>query len=107
MAKLFLQVCLLHPAREAVARCPECRRCFCRECVVEHDDRLVCAACLRQLAQPKSAARLRLGGVLRVGAAAAGIVIAWVCFYWLGQMLLRTPSSFHEGTVWKKTFLDE
>jgi hypothetical protein len=106
MSKLHLQVCLVHPAREAVARCPECRQHFCRECVVEHDDRLLCAACLRKLPSGETAARFRLAGVLRVGAALAGIAFLCLSFYSVGQLLLRTPSSFHEGTLWKKTFID-
>jgi hypothetical protein len=25
----------------------------------------------------------------------------WLCFYYLGQLLLLLPSSFHEGTLWQ------
>jgi hypothetical protein len=107
MARLFLQVCLNHPGREAVARCPECRRYFCRECVTEHDDRLICAACLRTLSVEPSDRKLSLAPLLRLAAAGAGLVLAWACFFWLGQILLNTPSDFHEGTVWKKSLLDE
>ena len=37
--------------REAVARCPECTQFFCRECITEHDDRVLCSACLKKLAR--------------------------------------------------------
>ena len=106
MGKLFLEVCLNHTGREAVARCPECRRYYCRECVTEHDDRLVCAACLRKIAARRTEKRIWLAPLVRLAAAGAGLVLAWVCFYWIGQVLLLTPSEFHEGTVWKKSFLD-
>ena len=46
---LSLQRCRNHAEREAVARCPGCGHHFCRECVTEHDDRILCAACLRKL----------------------------------------------------------
>jgi hypothetical protein len=107
MAELFLQVCLNHPGREAAARCPECRRFYCRECVVEHDERLICAPCLRKISARETTRRFRWEHLLRAGAAGAGVLLAWVFFFWLGQALLNTPSSFHEGTLWKKTFLEE
>ncbi|MCI0613826.1 rhomboid family protein, partial [bacterium] len=37
------QRCFFHSQREAVVRCPECGRYYCRECVTEHLDRLLCA----------------------------------------------------------------
>ena len=36
--------CLLHPVREAVARCKGCEEYFCRECVGEHDGEMLCAS---------------------------------------------------------------
>src|SRR6266576_2922250 len=42
------QHCWNHEAREAVCRCPGCARPFCRECVTEHEARLLCAQCLRK-----------------------------------------------------------
>ncbi|MBT8374528.1 MAG: rhomboid family protein, partial [Deltaproteobacteria bacterium] len=35
MKDLALQRCNNHGQREAVARCPKCRRYFCRECITE------------------------------------------------------------------------
>ena len=40
--------CRLHPDREAVARCVGCETLYCRECVAEHDGRMLCSACLAQ-----------------------------------------------------------
>jgi hypothetical protein len=34
--------------------------------------------------------------------AGAGIFAAWFFFDVLGHLLLRSPASFHEGTVWEK-----
>jgi hypothetical protein len=105
MPRPLVHVCLNHPVREAVARCPECRSYFCRECITEHDERVICAACLKKLVQPKAVRRWSLAPWLRVGAAAASVVVAWMIFYWVGQALLMIPSSFHEGTLWKESIL--
>lgn len=97
---LIQQRCFHHASREAVARCPECRRFFCRECVVEHDDRLLCSDCLSKQVRPSFAKRYHLGGfvtALRLGLA---FLALWWCFYLLGQMLLHIPGTFHEGGLW-------
>ena len=87
--------------REAAARCPECGRFFCRECVTEHDGRLICARCLRQLTDPPAARPDPLGPVvLRTAAAVAGVLVAWCLIYYFGQILMQLSPSFHEGTVW-------
>ena len=101
------QRCFNHATREAAARCPECRRFFCRECVTEHDEKLLCAACLRRLAHSPLTARRWFAGLGRVAACVSGLFLAWLFFYSLGQALLALPSSFHEGTIWRGSFLDQ
>ena len=98
---LAAQRCHFHAGLEAVARCPECKRFFCRECITEHDDRLICAGCLQKLSVKKHSVRKRFAGLGGVLACAAGIVIAWFFFYSMGRLLLMTPTRFHEGTVWE------
>lgn len=102
MPPLSQQHCLNHAAREAVAQCPECHYFFCRECVVEHDDRVLCEACLRKSLAPQRAAWRpgRLIGEAALGA--AGLLAALLFFYWAGQLLLMIPTPFHDGTVWKE-----
>ena len=107
MSALLQQRCLHHPSREAAARCPECGRHFCRECVVEHDDRVLCAACLRRLATVAAPKRARLRPLLRLGAAACGFLLIWIAFHLCGQLLLAVPSSFHEGTIWHSSWWNE
>jgi len=58
---LAYQRCLNHTFREAVARCPECGHYFCRECITEHEDRVVCASCLRKLVESSAGGRAALG----------------------------------------------
>src|SRR5258705_13675523 len=102
------QRCLLHPQREAVARCPECRRAYCRECVTEHDGRMLCAACIARLSISglhdraargtlyRGAARL-VRGAGRVGRLAAGVLAAWLFFHVLGETLAMFPTATHAG----------
>lgn len=107
MSTLIHQRCYHHPLREAAARCPDCRRYFCRECVVEHEQRVLCAACLRKLAGGGRASqhwRVSLG---RAVSALSGFLLLWLIFYLVGQMLLAIPSSFHEGTVWQQAWSGE
>lgn len=74
---------------------------YCRECVSEHEDRVICAACLKRLLAPKPSRRAALTGGLRIGGAMLGLLIAWCAFYYLGQALLGLPDSVHEGSVWQ------
>jgi len=100
MSELTYQRCANHAIREAVARCPDCKRFFCRECITEHEDIVLCSACLaRRLAKTE---RKRYRGILRIFPLAIGVVAAWLFFYWIGELLLLLPSSFHEGTFWQK-----
>jgi len=107
MTSLVHQRCYHHPAREAVARCPECRRHFCRECVVEHGDRVLCAACLRKLVASAPVTRHWLRPLLQLAGAVSGGTLLWLAFYLLGQLLLAIPLTFHEGTLWQSTWLNE
>lgn len=97
-APIAISRCLHHPSREAVARCVECGCPYCRECIAEHDDRLICASCLQRLLKPQAVKR-RLWGkaVLWFGGSVAGVFLAWLSFYSFGRMLLMVPSTFHSG----------
>jgi hypothetical protein len=101
------QHCFHHAQREAAARCPECRRFFCRECVTEHEDRVVCAACLKVLTAARSGGKVSIVWLVRTLQLVWGLLVALVFFYWLGQTLLDLPSSFHDGTVWQGRWLED
>ena len=90
--------CSNHGSREAAARCPECGRYFCRECISEHDGRTLCASCLKRLATGP-VRRRRLAGLVRSAQILIGVVLLWSAFYLLGRALLTIPSSFHDMTV--------
>jgi hypothetical protein len=95
------QRCYNHAEREAAARCPECKRFFCRECVSEHDDRVLCAACLVKRTRPGFTKRYHLRGVVVMLQAMVGLVLLWLVFYTIGRILLNIPDTFHEGAVWR------
>lgn len=40
--------CINHAGRAAAGRCPGCRFFYCRECITEHDGRMLCAACVQK-----------------------------------------------------------
>jgi hypothetical protein len=101
MSTLVQQRCFNHAAREAAARCPACKQFFCRECVTEHEDRVLCAACLRKLVQARAATGRTLARVIRFAQWAVGILIAWFFFFLIGETLVRLPDAFHEGTIWQ------
>ena len=104
---LLHQRCWNHDYREAVCRCPACQRHFCRECVTEHEDRLICAGCLKKLAKATTRRRFRFANLAGIGQCLLGVLTAWLFFYFLGHSLLAIPDSFHEGTLWKSKFMDE
>ena len=107
MPRLFQQTCFNHAGREAVARCPECRRYYCRECVTEHDDRVICAACLKLLARGAAKPRRVLGQVAPVLQCLAAGLLLWFMFYLAGTGLAALPDSFHGGTLWKQKWFEQ
>ncbi len=97
--------CFNHAFREAVARCPQCGRAFCRECVSEHEDRVICAFCLKRF-NIRDVRRRRLALLVPLLQTLAGVLLLWSSFYLLGKVLLTIPSSFHEGAVWQQRLVD-
>ena len=102
METLTQQRCFRHDQREAAARCPECRRYFCRECITEHEDRVICAGCLKKLSRGGGGRLGRLRPVTRGLQCLVSVLVLWLLFYALGRGLLQMPSDFHEGTMWKR-----
>ena len=106
MEAVARQRCFHHAMREAVARCPECGQFFCRECITEHDDRVICASCLKKLAAAGARAERSVWNVWPACQIAGGALFAWALFYLCGLGLLSIPSEYHEGRLWKEKFMD-
>jgi len=83
-APTLQQRCWNHELREAVCRCPECGRSYCRECVTEHQARLLCASCLAKLAHT-TRTRSRARRLLPTAMLIAGFLLAVLFFYGAGQ----------------------
>ena len=94
------QRCWNHDAREAMCRCPQCGRSFCRECVTEHESRLLCASCLRIAAQAAAARRGKLRRLAAVGMTVAGVLLAWAIFFAAGESLIAITES-SERVSWQ------
>jgi hypothetical protein len=107
MPSLTQQRCFNHAVREAVARCPECKQFFCRECVTEHDDRVLCASCLKKLTRKPLVQRFALARLLSVAQCIFGLLIACFFFFLIGRSLVNLPDSFHEGMLWQVNWLDQ
>jgi hypothetical protein len=102
MSGLHLERCRNHPDREAAVRCPACGRYCCRECVVEHERRLLCADCLAALTRP-AAGRRRVWWWAWVPVQwGVGVLVAWLSFHGLGRVLSELPDEFHDGSFWER-----
>lgn len=96
------QRCYHHQRREAVVRCPDCQRYFCRECVTEHQDRMLCSQCLGRVADDrKTRSKIWVRGFFMLTQGTLGFLLLWYAFYLVGMMLLSIPDTFHEGTIWE------
>ncbi len=93
------QRCWNHEAREAVCRCPECGRSYCRECVTEHDARLLCASCIVRI-EGRSRSRQRGRRTTSAVLALAGVLIAWLAFYAAGEAMILFAGRM-EQTSWQ------
>jgi hypothetical protein len=102
LGQLHARRCVRHPTREAAARCPGCGEFFCRECVVEHDGKLLCSTCIARRVAATGRRAERLAAVRRFASAGGGVLALWIVFYWVGALLLKIPPDFHDGTIWKK-----
>jgi len=94
------QRCWNHESREAVCRCLQCGRSFCRECVTEHESRFLCAACLRHTAHAKAAGPSVLRRMAPALMTAAGIVLAWAIFFGAAESII-TITERTERMAWQ------
>ena len=93
------QRCWNHQDREASCRCPLCGRCFCRECVTEHQAQFLCATCLQTAARERRSRHRVFRRFLPAAMALTGFVLAWFVFYGAGQAFLESLAR-PEQTTW-------
>ena len=96
MTALAQERCFRHEARQAAGRCPACRRYYCRECLTEHQHRLLCVSCLAKL--PTTASSIsRRPWRWDYAYPLAGLLLAFTLFYWLGHTLILSRNAFRAG----------
>lgn len=101
MENLSRQRCFNHGVREAAACCPACGRFYCRECVTEHEGRVLCATCIQNSVVSTKTRKRTFEPVVQMVLFVCGVFILWMFFYHIGQLLLQLPTAFHEGTLWQ------
>jgi uncharacterized paraquat-inducible protein A len=99
-ATLRQKRCENHPQREASARCPECGRFFCRECITEHDDRVLCASCLAKLSIKETKGTVLWNWLPRLALAFTAVVLVFFALFLIGNLLVSVPSHFHAKGGW-------
>jgi hypothetical protein len=87
--------------REAVASCPSCQHHYCRECITEHEDIIVCRHCLAsqidlQPKEPSPFISYSLGFVEM----SVGLVILLSSIYFYCFLFSQAPKDFHDGEIW-------
>jgi hypothetical protein len=100
MPTIRSQRCFVHPDREAVARCPGCGRFFCRECVTEHEDRVLCAACIARSAAVPVQGQGPWRWLVQSVEMCFGVLLGWLFFYYLGRVFAWLPEILPKGNFW-------
>jgi hypothetical protein len=95
---LLHQRCWNHDYREAVCRCPACQRHFCRECVTEHEARLLCAPCLATARKGVAARRGVTRRLVSPVAALSGVLLAWLILAGAGELLIEISARLERDT---------
>ncbi len=94
--------CSIHAERQSAARCPSCRKFYCRECITEHEGRLTCSTCLAVAQTPELPVerdrRIQLMPIVQVIVA---VLVCWLVLYLTGRTLGDIPDEFHDGAIWE------
>ena len=94
------QRCFNHANREPVAKCPHCNRFYCRECITEHNRKLVCSKCLEEITskdEKKSNTMVALCEFLIMLIGFSGVMFILAI---LGWFLMQIPNDIHTGAKW-------
>src|SRR3954469_16492794 len=100
MAAIVHQQCWNHASREAVCRCLGCSRAYCRECVAEHESRLLCTQCLKAAIGAASSTR-KTSAFRHVLLVVAGLVLSTAFFLALAGGVSEWASRA-EAAAWQK-----
>jgi hypothetical protein len=93
MSSLSSLRCFNHGTREAVARCPECERFYCRECISDYDGIAICASCLGAKATPEEKVPRNFDVLFDVSRIVIGLMFCWLLLYVTGTLLQMFPTT--------------
>ncbi len=86
--------CSNHISREAVARCPKCEKDYCRECVTEYKEQMLCINCLSVASEEIALKPSYMGLIILTIIFIISFIIMWLIFYWLGEFF-SGADTFH------------
>ena len=88
--------CQIHGEREGVAKCGGCSYFYCRECIVEHEEQMICATCLLTQQEPETdtSKRNRLKGIVRLTGSSLAVLVSWAFFILMGRLLIWIKTTF-------------
>jgi hypothetical protein len=89
--------CANHSNREAAARCQECKRHFCRECITSYKDKMLCKSCLdgkNNDAVKKKESKHIIATILLLLIFSGSFFLNWLFFLWFGKILASIPDKF-------------
>lgn len=74
-----------------------CREYFCRECVVEHENKMTCTHCLALLSDKQSKQQFScIRQAMHACLAVASFALCYLFFYLLGRGLVSIAHAFNE-----------
>jgi hypothetical protein len=91
--------CFNHANREASARCPECRKYFCKECTTEHQLRILCASCLKRLTKKRASTSGVFAYITRTFIALFATFVIYFFFVLVGQIFYDTAPALAQPTA--------
>lgn len=102
MESILKKRCYNHSEREAVGLCRECGSFYCRECITEHDDRLICSDCLKKTRRSVLTKNKYSGKFIFGLQCVTGFFVSWIFFYYSGKMVIFISDLFAKEFWFKK-----
>ncbi|MCD4819929.1 MAG: rhomboid family protein [Candidatus Cloacimonetes bacterium] len=88
MSKLSQVRCHNHIDREAVSLCKHCHNYFCRECISDYDDKMLCKSCIDKLISNNNLKRKKKLNFKQYLAVIFSSLLLWFIFYSSGNILI-------------------
>jgi len=80
--------CQNHIEREAAAICMKCQNYFCKECITEYDDKMLCKNCIDDLLKKNKTTHRKKINLKQFFAIITTTLFLWIIFYSSGKFLI-------------------